>query len=148
MRNFPDKLILRALAPDEIQALGGSAALYEVRESFSFDSALLGQISVPVGLITDFASIPRAALWYMKDDDPGILFPSVVHDFLYSMQGVLPVTGKTYTREQADGVLREAMEVCGARGDQIAAVYRAVRWFGGFHWNPRQQNSSVKPLQP
>ena len=146
MRFFPDKLILRALAPDEIQALGGSVALYEVREPFSYDSALLGLISVPAGLITDFASIPRAAQWYMKDDDPGILFPSVIHDFLYSMQGVLPMTGKAYTREQADGVLREAMGVCGARGDQIAAVYRAVRWFGGSHWDDKAPTSTGIPV--
>lgn len=131
MKLFPDKLILRALGPNEIK---DGTALYLLAQPFTMVSAILGPIIVPAGTITDFASIPRAANWYMRDDDPGILFPSVVHDYLYKITGILPDSGVTYSREQADEVLREGMDDCGARKDQIFSVYWAVRLFGGGHW--------------
>lgn len=133
MKQFPDKLFLRALPPDEIRQRGSDRALYEVMSPFSFESVTLGRVVVPVGFITDFASIPRAALWYVKDDDPCILMPSLPHDALYLWQGVMP-DGRTYTREQADQVLREGMEICGARRAQASVVYWAVRLAGASHW--------------
>lgn len=134
MTQFPSKLFLRALAPDEIKGLGSDRALYEVSAPFFFLSSILGQITVPSAFITDFASIPRPALWYMDDDDPGILFASVIHDWLYTNHGTLP-GGLKYTRQQADQVLREGMKICGARADQLTAVYLAVRLGGDSHWN-------------
>jgi uncharacterized protein YeaC (DUF1315 family) len=48
-------------------------------------------------------------------------------------KGTLP-DGTAFTREQADAVLREAMEVCGASSVIRNAVYQAVQAFGGAHW--------------
>lgn len=121
------------MSPDECRELSSDRALYHVAEPFRFESSILGVLTVPEGFITDFASIPRAALWYIDDDDPAILFPSIVHDYLYTLKGTLP-TSQTYGREQADQVLREGMELCGGRKDQIAAVYWSVRIGGGGHW--------------
>ena len=133
MNKFTNKLFLRALAPDELEALGASDANYEVVSPFSYQSGILGQITVPAGLVTDFASIPRG-LWSLLDpEDPVILFPSVIHDYLYTAAGKLP-NGITYTREDADGVLKEAMGVCGASNWKQETVYIAVRSFGGSHW--------------
>ena len=42
--------------------------------------------------------------------------------------------GFTYTRQQADQVLREAMEVSGAGFFIRESVYEAVELFGGSHW--------------
>lgn len=131
MKLFPDKLVLRALGPDEIP---DGTARYVLEEPFTMISAIVGPVIAPAGFITDFASIPRPALWYMKDDDPGILFPSVIHDHLYKLRGTLPNTGVEYTRADADAVLREGMADCGARRDQLFSVYWAVRLGGGGHW--------------
>lgn len=132
MNRFPTELANVALSPAECAEQGG-VALYKVTADFPYLSDAFGQITVPAGLITDFASIPRAALWYVKDDDPCILYPSVVHDWLYTMRGVLPGRA-ALTRAECDAVLREAMIYCGARADQSATVYAAVRMFGGRHW--------------
>lgn len=130
MKAFPSRLKLDMLAPDE---LGGGKQTYVLLEDFTYESALLGMLIVPAGFTTDFASIPRIAWRYIDPEDPCVAYPSVVHDFLYSMKGGIPGKPK-YTREQADQVLREAMEICGARLDQRVIVYRMVRIFGGSHW--------------
>lgn len=128
---FDGQLITRILSAAECP---DGRQLYELKQDFRYFSEILSDIHVPAGLITDFASIPRLAFQYLDPEDPVILFPSVVHDFLYSMHGKLP-TGMAYTREQADQVLREAMDLCGARWDQKAIVFRAVRLFGKSHWD-------------
>lgn len=130
---FMSPLVIRAMRSEEMTA--GERQLYLLRETLVYRSAILGEIVVPIGTVTDFASIPAAALWYVDDDSPVILYPSVVHDYLYSLGGRLP-DGRTYTRAQADAVLREAMVKCGARLSQAEVVFRAVSWFGGKHWTP------------
>ena len=134
MSQFTSQLFLRSLSVTEIKAAGRQVQLYEVTQDFSYVSDKLGKtITVPAGLITDFASIPRVAWDLLDPEDPIIAWPSVVHDYLYSCTGTLP-DGSTYTREQADAVLREAMEVCGAGSLVREAVYEAVEKFGGSHW--------------
>ncbi len=114
----------------------GPRQLYVLDDDFEYESEILGRIIVPVSFCTDFASIPRPAFSYIDPEDPVILYPSVIHDYLYSREGKMP-DGRTFTREQADGVLKEAMELAGARWDQRQVVYRAVRLFGGSHWNSK-----------
>jgi hypothetical protein len=131
---FTSQLVIRALSPYEITGRGGDVALWEVMQPFTYDSALLGvTITVPQGMITDFASIPRGLWDHLSPDDPIILFPSVVHDFLYGQGGKISDT-LTITREQADAVLREAMEVCGAGSFIRDAVYQFVQKFAESHW--------------
>lgn len=135
MSAFPLPLVLRALAPEEVASAESPRQLYQLREEFRFASADFGEIVVPVGFVTDFASIPRAALWYVDDDDPAILFASVVHDYLYTRKGDLGLgTRFTFSRQDADKVLREAMLASGARPAQAWVVYQAVRLGGGSHW--------------
>lgn len=107
---------------------------YLLLKEFEYESDILGRIVAPIGFPTDFASIPRIAWRYIDPEDQVVLYASVVHDFLYSVSGLLP-DGRRFTREQADSVLKEAMKLSGARWDQQAAVYRCVRLFGGSHWN-------------
>lgn len=135
MSQFTSQLFLRSLSPAEIIAAGAHVQLYEIVQDFTYVSDKLGgrAITVPAGLITDFASIPRAAWELLDPEDPIIAWPSVVHDYLYSSLGRLP-DGFTYTREQADAVLREAMEVSGAGIFIREAVYEAVETFGASHW--------------
>jgi hypothetical protein len=134
MSQFTSQLFLRSLSVAEILAAGRHVQLYEVVQDFSYVSDKLGlTITVPGGLITDFASIPRVAWDLLDPEDPIIAWPSVIHDYLYTCQGKLP-DGTPYTREQADAVLREAMEVCGAGIFIRESVYEAVEEFGGSHW--------------
>lgn len=129
MSAFLTRLRVDILHPSE---LSGGRQVYELIEDFTYQSYLLGTITAPLGMRTDFASIPRIAWRYIDPEDPVILMPSVIHDTLYNLRGT--ICGRPYTREQADLVLREAMRVCGARWDQCAVVHRAVRLFGGSHW--------------
>lgn len=135
MSAFVTKLYLRSFSADEIKAAGRDVQLYETAVSdFIYASEKLGRaINVPVGTQTDFASIPRPVWSLLDPEDPIIAWPSLVHDYLYQCAGTLP-DGFTYTREQADSVLREAMEVCGASSVIRNAVYQAVEQFGGSHW--------------
>jgi hypothetical protein len=132
---FKSELILRALSPAELLKRYGSAAkqYYELWSALEFESGWFGQVLVPAGFTSDFASVPRAARWYVDDDDPDILYPSIIHDYLYACGGRLP-NGHVYTRAQADQVLREAMQAVDARPDRIQVVYLAVRAGGAEHW--------------
>lgn len=130
MSTFLTRLRLDMLMPSELK---DGTQLYELVDDFSYQSALLGEIVVPARFITDFASIPRIAWRYIDPEDPCIAYPSVVHDWLYTCGGRLR-DGRTYSKKMADSILREAMEVCGARWDQQVAVYQAVSLFGRSHW--------------
>lgn len=99
---------------------------------FAYESAEFGRIDVPAGFDTDFASVPFAARWYVDATDPDILYPAIVHDWLYQNRGEIPGLDQKLTREQCDGVLREAMQQIGSPGLKVAIVYRAVR-LGGWH---------------
>ena len=134
MSKFTSQLFLRSYSAAEIAAKGGTTQLYAVTRSFTYVSDKLARaINVPRGFETDFASIPRAAWEILDPEDPIIAWPSVIHDYLYTRKGTLP-DGYDYTREQADAVLREAMEVCGANSIIRNAVYQAVQKFGSSHW--------------
>lgn len=121
MSAFLTDLITRIERPGTIRRNA-----YHLTAPFVYQSDLLGRVEVPVDFKTDFASIPRIAWRYLDPEDPCICYPSVVHDYLYSAQQC--------SRETADKVLAEAMQVAGARIDQRAVAYRMVRLFGGGHW--------------
>lgn len=138
MSAFHDQLKLRALSHQECEAIDGIQR-YELLSDFRYTSDLLkADITVPVGFVTDFGSIPRPCWWYMDPEDPAIVFGSVVHDVLYKYSGRLPnFPDRVFTRLEADSLLREAMKLCGARFDQYNIVFAAVRtggWIGASHW--------------
>lgn len=133
--HFPLPLDLRALPPWELKSIESDRQLYRVREAFAFVSAAGWRVDVPQNFTTDFASIPRWVWSYISPEDPVILFPSVIHDYLYTRKGDLgPESRVVFNRQQADEVLRQAMLICGARATQALVVYNAVRFGGGSHW--------------
>ena len=87
-------------------------------------------ISVPIGFVTDFASIPRACWW---------LYPptgrwgkaAVIHDYLYR------TPSQQCTRKQADQIFVEAMTVLGVPRHRRAIMYRALRIFGARNFKAR-----------
>lgn len=136
---FVGELCLRALSSGELAAHESRVQLYELTQSFAFTSAELGDIiAVPAGFVSDFGSVPWWALSVVDDDDPHLLFASIIHDWLYVQRGVLRYLDGTVrrrlTRAEADAVLAEAMRVSGAPAWKVAVVHRAVRVGGSKHW--------------
>lgn len=82
-------------------------------------------IVVPVGFVTDFASIPPALQSIIQQNGPYLL-PAVVHDYLYWMQ--------TCTRNQSDRILMLAMIENDVGKFDREAIYSAVRAAGSFAW--------------
>jgi hypothetical protein len=86
-----------------------------------------GRIEVPVGFITDLASIPRALRNLPAFDPNGnSRRPAVVHDWLYQLQHLPKLT--------ADGFLRDAMLAEGCDTADADAFYEAVHLFGQSSW--------------
>lgn len=89
-------------------------------------------VTVPVGFVTDLASIPRP-FWSMLRPDGEYVYPAIVHDYLYWMQD--------RPRETADRILKLGMQDFGVERGTVAVIYRAVRAGGGSSWN---QNRELK----
>lgn len=84
-------------------------------------------IVVPVGFVTDLASVPRVPIAYMLAGGTSNE-ASVVHDFLY--------TSHIVDRETADAVLKEASAVTGVPAWRRWIMWAGVRIGGASHWNP------------
>jgi hypothetical protein len=94
--------------------------------------------SAPAGLISDGASIPRQCWTLIGSPYTGpyrrIAF---VHDAAYQGGGRLVRSDGhifTYTRSDADSMLREGMLFEGASIGLADTIYEAVRQFGGDAW--------------
>lgn len=99
---------------------------YTLATPLVYTSALLRRvIVVPTGFRTDLASIP-AIVQLLIPKSGAYDKAAVVHDYLYVKNGV--------SREEADAVLREAMEVLGVGGFKRWAIYRGVRAGGWLPW--------------
>jgi hypothetical protein len=73
-------------------------------------------IVVPIGFVTDLASIPKA-LWWWQSPHEGTMAPAILHDFLYWEQSC--------TKDEADAVMYLAMSELSVKG--IDAVYLGIR---------------------
>src|SRR5215211_497015 len=88
--------------------------------------AAIKPVKVPVGFVTDFASIPQT-FWSFLRPDGLYTFPAIVHDYLYWTQSV--------SREVADQIFRLGMEEFGVPNKVVSAIYRSVSLFGGSAWD-------------
>jgi hypothetical protein len=96
---------------------------------FGFHSDLLGeQIWVPVGFITDFASVPRIVGAWLLYGGKGKK-AAVIHDWLYSSQMV--------RRSVADAIFEEALKVSQYKDWEVAGMYAGVRLGGWVAWNKK-----------
>lgn len=78
-------------------------------------------IRVPVGTITDLATVPRV-LWAVFPPHGRYAKAAIVHDYLYDQA--------LYSKAVADAVFNEAMGVLGVPKWRRWLVYQAVRIFG------------------
>jgi hypothetical protein len=84
------------------------------------------RVHVPIGFVTDFASIPRV-FWSFLPTDGDYAYAAVIHDYLYWIQ-----TGQ---RATADKILKMAMQDSKIDRLTIEIIYRAVRIGGSSAWS-------------
>lgn len=105
-----------------------TATDWMLTSELAFSSAVLNRlVIVPIGFVTDFASVPRAPFTYWLFGGVGDE-AAVVHDYLYSY-GEVP-------RKVADAVYREALLAGGVSAWRAAAMWAAVRALGASHYRP------------
>ena len=138
---FGGEIGFRALWPWEEPQDTTKDQLFVVTRELWFESSR-GRIVVPEGLLTDMASIPQAVHAYLDAKAKTILAPSIVHDYLYEKRGVLP-DGRTFSRSEADDVLREGCLACGMRPAQAWVVRRMVGMFGGYRFAATEIGNDV-----
>lgn len=92
-------------------------------------------VIVPVGIITDFASVPRA-FWIIFPPDGEYTQAAVLHDFLYRDQ--------RYTRAKTDHIFLEAMGVLDVNWIKRRTMWLAVRSFGWIPWSKRKNEALKK----
>lgn len=93
-------------------------------------------IRIPVGFVTDGASIPRC-LWSIYPPWGRYSRAAVCHDYLYSPKCVIIKDGEAYkpTRAFADRTLRHLMQWLDCRPQTPWIFWFFVRTFGWLHWN-------------
>lgn len=94
------------------------------------DASKYPAVTVPVGFVTDFASIPRA-FWSLLRPDGDYCYAAIIHDFLYWDQHV--------EREQADQIFRLVMREFNVGRVKTGTIYRAVRTGGGVAWKSNRE---------
>lgn len=133
MSSFTSELVVQSI--DERK--------WKVMERFNYniDTAdSVNAVEVPVGFITDFASIPRI-LWNVLPPWGKYGKAAVIHDYMYTehKHSVFSAEGVEsfvqIERKQADGIFLQAMEVLGVNKITRYAMYYAVRVFGNKPWN-------------
>ncbi|MDD3468235.1 MAG: DUF1353 domain-containing protein [Campylobacterales bacterium] len=100
------------------------ARTYMIAEPFEYHVGTFPSddfISVPIGFITDFASIPRL-FWSIMPPDGIYAKAAVIHDYLYD--------NALRTKKEADNIFYEAMGVLNVPKWQRCTMYIAVKFFG------------------
>jgi hypothetical protein len=94
-------------------------------------------VSVPVGFVTNFASVPRI-FWTLISPVDKHGKAAVVHDYLYKIGYV--------TQKRCDKIFREALIVLNTPSWKVFCMYWSVRLFGWYRWNElrRSQNEAKK----
>lgn len=126
------------LTPLELEFIDGTK--WRVTAAFEYrlgvpDSEEL--VHVPVGFITDFASVPRG-LWNLLPPTGPYGKAAVIHDWLYQNQVILTrACGgiRWADRAEADHILLEGMEVLGVGRWTRYTIYAGVRVGGWKPWN-------------
>ena len=83
-------------------------------------------VRVPIGFVTDFASIPRA-FWAALRPDGLYSYAAVIHDYLYWEQYL--------SRVKSDEIFKLCMEDFKIDAATVQSVYSGVRIGGGFAWS-------------
>lgn len=88
-------------------------------------------ITVPIGFITDYASVPRFFWRLCPPTGKGYTGAAVIHDYLYRQP--------MYSRLMADAIFLEAMQVGGVPRWKRWIMFSAVRLFGRSSYRSKQE---------
>lgn len=121
MTQYPD-LIFRKKTTGKIDH-------FEVVEECEIDSSII----IPVGYVTNFASVPRL-LWALLPPHGRMANPAVVHDYMYDTRHGQPELGARNARLKADLIFYQNMAQSGVPSLQAFIVFLAVRLFGKNWW--------------
>lgn len=106
--------------PTVVQKLAGNN--WRTVEAFQYIATHQG-FKVPAGSSTDFASIPRVFAWLIPRAGDSVT-AAILHDHLWRVEAP---AGKIPYRD-ADGLLRQALRVCGVPFVLRWLCWTAVRW--------------------
>ena len=129
MTAFTEKPVVRIL--DRYQ--------YRIEKPYTFYHRFIGStdvITVPVGYVTDLASVPRG-LWWWFPPNGRWAGAAILHDYLY---GGGEMGGESVTRKEADEIFHEAMLILGVGKWKAKVMWFFVRCFGWRAWRKRGLN--------
>lgn len=92
--------------------------------------------TLPMGLVVDGASVPRA-FWPFMPPDGAHRGGAFLHDYSYILQGHFP-DGLILTRKETDEAFYNLMLEGGVSPTRAGIAYRAVRCFGQSAWDSRE----------
>lgn len=101
---------------------------WEVIRELHYRTADGRLIVVPVGYLSDMASVPRLARQLVDPQTPAVRRPSVVHDFVYT-----DLTHR-FTNAEADQILYESLIEEGMGKFMARLIWCAVRLSGRGNW--------------
>jgi hypothetical protein len=108
--------------------VGDKPGEWELSDTLIYASELTNNlIVVPVGFVTDLASIPQRLRGIIRADGRERL-PAIVHDYLYRN------APRWCDRALADAIFFEALVDCGESYLRRQALYIGVRAFGWMYW--------------
>jgi len=117
------------MALPQIIVIANPEGNWTVFEGFSWRGKF-AKIDVPKGMITDFASIPRA-FWPIVPPFGRHSLAAVVHDCLYLTLGL----NGNLSRLQCDLEFEFAMRLSDVNAFKRAIMFRAVRMFSTARWS-------------
>jgi len=148
---FSGKLFLVLLDRKKEGSTRAGRSLWALSEQLSFTTDIGNtEITVPRGVVTDLASIPRWAWVLLPPDGPWVK-AAIIHDFLYATEGdgrawerepsIKPV--RVFTRAESDGVLLEAMANRNVGAIKRTIIYLAVRLGGWAGWGRVRRRKKI-----
>jgi hypothetical protein len=126
-------------------------SLWAIQKAITYRTHAGDIITIPPGMQTDLASIPRQLWSFLPPDGPWVQI-AVFHDLLYKTKGngvwlfhdkdgkpvgePRPTQSRRtcYSRKEADELLRDGMADLGISGWRQWAIYNGVRIGGGAGW--------------
>lgn len=145
---FPANPVVEELGPDDIAKETLPDTYWcKFLQPFEVWSPLTGNIKVPIGFLSDGASIPEELWNFLSDTAPYVLFAGYAHDYIFSLQGILP-NGTTLTREQCNQCIGYWMGVLGANTARIDAVLMGLAIGSKRYWDASKPPAKVESAKP
>jgi hypothetical protein len=139
---FAGKLVLVLLDNRDGPSIRAGRSLWGVQRALEYQVGNDPEelIIVPLGFVTDLASVPRVVWPFYPPDGPWAK-AAVIHDFLYATKG----TGEwhtqrgitradPYSRKEADDILKEAMADRNVGKWEQGVIWSSVRLGGAGGW--------------